>query len=72
MSPSMVAFLKEVYGQAKQGSRQVPHVAAASVEVLVENDGGLVFLGHAPEHCMCSNGRGVPESHTAARLLALA
>ena len=32
-----------------QGSRQVPHVATASPEALVEHDGGFFVVGHARE-----------------------
>jgi len=41
----------------RQGSRQVPHVAAASTDAHVEHDGGLVVLVHALEHSVRGHGR---------------
>jgi hypothetical protein len=58
----MVAFLKEAYCRAKFADKflmsQQPKKlkVAAGIEVPVEHAGGLVFLGHAPERCMWSNG----------------
>jgi len=55
MGPTIVAFLKEVYGRAKDADKFLMSQQPA-FEVLMEHDGGFVFLGHVPEHCMRGNG----------------
>jgi len=63
MGPSMVAFLREIYGRAKEADNEVPHVAAARPKALVEHDGSFVVLGHALEHSVRGHGYRVPEPH---------
>ncbi len=55
IKPSMVAFLKEVYGRAKDAAKLLMSQQPASIEVLVEHDDGLVFLGHASIACAATN-----------------
>ena len=62
MGPSMVAFLLEVYGRAKEADKFLmsPQGAAASTEAHVEHDSDFVVLGHAFEHSVRGHGRRVP------------
>ena len=54
MGPSMVAFLREVYGRAKEADKFL--MSQQPPEVLVEHDGSFLVLGHALEHSMRSHG----------------
>ena len=48
MGSSMVVFLKEVYGRAKEADKFLMSQQPSLKHV--EHDGGFVFLGHALEH----------------------
>jgi hypothetical protein len=62
MGPSTVAFLKDVFAQAKAAGK-FQNDAAIGDEVHVEHHGGIVVLGHAPERGVHGDRRGVPEPH---------
>jgi len=50
MDPSMVAFLKEVYGRAKEADKFLMLQQPALKQALMEHDGGFVVLGYALEN----------------------
>ena len=64
MGPSMVVFLKEVYGRAKEADKFLMSQQPAP-EVLVEHDDSFVVLGHALEleHSVRGHVCRVPEPH---------
>ena len=64
MGPSMVTFLKEVNGRAKEADKiLMSHQGALSPETHIEHGDRIVFLAHTLEYCVVGIGCRLPEPH---------